>query len=239
MGNGKIDSSPKNKGGRPRGITLTQTDLAVLDIIADLGLQSYQQLSRGVLRGRHRVAVWARMKRLVRAGFVRECRDDNGRILAWTMTRQGASQVFVDEGTAREEARRAPVYRSTFEHDSLLVDVRSILSQSPVITYWEPERALRAEVMREFHYLHRSDQREKLLAVPDALLHLEANGTQAKAALELELTQKSRRRLFQKFEAHVTSPEFDYAGGTGFERDRFHRSTGTMGTAITGLKRVS
>lgn len=203
-------SAPKYQGGRPKGFTLTDTDYAVLEKIADLGLQNYSQLRQGVLQGRHRVAVWSRMKRLVRAGLVRECRDDNGRILAWTITLNGASQVYVDPDAAQEAARLAPVYRSTFRHDRVLIEVREILSRSPVIIHWEPEAALRAEVMRKFHFLHPRDQNEKTTAIPDALLSLEANGAQAKAALELELTQKSRSRLYKKLEAHITNSEIDY-----------------------------
>jgi len=33
-----------------------------------------------------------------------------------------------------------------------------------------PEHVLKAKVMREFHYLHPRDKRDKLIAVPDALL---------------------------------------------------------------------
>ena len=64
--------------------------------------------------------------------------------------------------------------------------------------------------LQRFAYLHAHDKSEKILALPDALLYLKSGGQDSKAALELELKQKSRRRIFRKFEAHITQPEFDF-----------------------------
>ena len=200
----------KRKAGRPKGFTLTATDFKVIEKIASLSLQSYQQLREGVLKDRHRVAVWGRMKRLTREGLVRECRSDGGSILAWAVTTKGASKVYADKTVARQIAKQSPVYRGTFHHDRVLVDVREILSKSPVITHWETEAALRAAIMQKFYFLNQADRSERASVIPDALLYLNARGNIKKAALEVELSQKSRRRIFKKLETQILSPDYNF-----------------------------
>ena len=84
------------------------------------------------------------------------------------------------------------------------------LEISPVIKKWIPEQKLRHDLMARFHYLHAIDKGEKLGGLPDALLHIYSGGQDSKAALELELTQKSRKRLYKKLEAHILSPDYDF-----------------------------
>lgn len=206
----ETDLATKNKARKQKGFKLTITDFQVIEKIASLGLQSYQQLRDGILKDRHRVAVWARMKRLSREDLVRECRGDNGQILAWAITTKGASMVYEDQDQARQIARRAPVYRSTFNHDRVLIDVREILSKSPVITHWESEAALRADVMRKFYFLSPEARSERTAFIPDAILSLNNRGQCKKAALEVELSQKSRSRIFKKLEAQILSPDYNF-----------------------------
>ncbi|MGZ6311231.1 MAG: hypothetical protein ACXWOH_11395 [Bdellovibrionota bacterium] len=47
--------------------------------------------------------------------------------------------------------------------------------------------------------------------IPDALLLLKSGGVESKAAFELELSQKSRKILCEKFEAYLVSKEFDFS----------------------------
>lgn len=211
MNQSKVSLPKISRAGRKKGITLGSGDIAVIQAVVTEGFQTFQEVREGGFKGWHRVSAWQRMKRLVQAGYLHECRNDQGGILGWAINAKGASKILLDGHEAITEAKRAPVYRTSFSHDEALRGIRRVLSSSPVVTKWVPEYVLKAEVMRKFHYLQGRDQREKLLNVPDAILHLKSGGVASKAALELELTQKSRRRLYQKFERYMISQDFDYA----------------------------
>jgi hypothetical protein len=210
MGNRKITAEPRAKMGRPKGPTLTAADHAAIQLIATEGFQTYHELSAGPLKDDNRTHRWDRMKRLVRMGLLRECHSDSGGILGWAIQPKGVGKHYAHAPQALQDAGKVPLYRTSFSHDVVLRRIKGYLTQSPAVTRWIPEHLLKAQVMREFQYFNHHDRREKLLLVPDALLHLQSGGTESKAALELELTQKARRRLYQKIEAYVVSEDFDY-----------------------------
>ena len=211
MGNGKIAAVSKNVGGRPKGFSASETDLYIIGKVAREGFQTYQELHTGKLKDWPKSSLWRRLKRLVQEGCLQKGKDDKGRALGWSINHRDISKHFKLPEQVSEDAKRAPVYKTAYTHDLTLRLIKAVLGESSAVVRWVPEHVLKTEVMREFHYLHPRDKRDKLIAVPDALLHLRSGGEASKAALELELTRKSKRRLYQKFENYVTSEEFDYA----------------------------
>jgi hypothetical protein len=151
------------------------------------------------------------MKRLVRAGILTEAQSDSGGILGWSLSKSARSK-YVFLGNENETyPKKGPVYRTSYIHDVKLRQVRKALEASPAITGWIPEHVLKAEMTSRYVYLHSSDRSEKMLTVPDALLLLRSDGKESKAALELELTQKSRKRLYKKIEAYIVTDDFEFA----------------------------
>lgn len=200
-----------NRGGCPKGMRITATDRDVLINIAKRGFQSYQELRNGPLKEFTREHSWASMRKLVKMGYLAMARGDGGEIRGWYLTSKGG-KLF--EGHPTSEGwvltARSPSYRTSYHHDLVLREIQSLLEVSPVITKWIPEQRLRSDLMQRIFYLHAHDKSEKVAALPDALLHLNSDAKESKAALELELKQKSRRRLFRKFEAHIVNSDFDF-----------------------------
>lgn len=200
-----------NRGGSPKGRRCTKTDHEVLLKIARIGFQSYPELRAGPLKDFSREHSWTCMKKLVEMGLLAEAKGDGGEIRGWFLAPKGGKlfeNFATDEGWA--VASRSPSYRTSYHHDRVLREIQSLLEVSPAIKKWVPEQKLRRDLMQRFFYLHAQDKSEKVAALPDALLHLRSGGQDSKAALELELRQKSRRRLFRKFEAHIIHSDFDF-----------------------------
>ena len=76
--------------GRPRGICLGPVDHAVIKTISQEGFLSFRELREGLMKGRSRVSIWRRMRRLVQAGILRQSVDDLGHTLGWSVDAKGA-----------------------------------------------------------------------------------------------------------------------------------------------------
>lgn len=210
MGNQAVMTCIASKIGRPRGSSLTQTDIQVLRQIAKQGFQTYSELRVTALSGKSRQHSWRLLKRLVALEHLNECRGDGGRISGWVLTlkaRKDLSHLF-EKGWAVD--RRPPSYRTSHDHDVVLREIRGLLEQSPIVSDWVPEHVIKADAMSRIKYLGARDRSAKLLAIPDALFQLKSGAQNTRGALELELTRKSKKRIFQKLEAHILSSEFDF-----------------------------
>lgn len=203
-------TSAKSKRGRPEGRLITNRDQEVLKQIARDGFQTYQELRFGILNGVNRTHAWDLMKKLVTMGLVVEIEGDGGGIRGWSLSPKG-QQVLVQSNVEDSWPDvRPPSYKTSFEHDRILREVRRLLCKSPAIKKWVPEHVLRAQIMGHMMSLSHRERSAKLLTVPDALFQFECRGKVFKAALELELTRKSRKRIWQKLESHITSNAFEY-----------------------------
>ena len=213
MGHRQGVDQPRSKGGRPYGATLSKTDYAIIDQIAREGFQTYSELREGPLKGRDRSYSWQLMKRLVRLGVIQECNSGGGGrgILGWSIPRKTIPKLKASGNPEWSELHTGPSYRTSFQHDLILRRIKKLLTASQLITDWVPEHVLKSDAVSRFQYIAPRNRYEKLFLVPDAIVHLGPPERRSNAALELELTRKSRRRIYKKLEAYVTSKDFDYA----------------------------
>lgn len=198
------------KVGRPKGHKLTITDTLILRKIAKEGFQTYSELRMDILTHFSRTHSWAALKRLVTLGFLTECRGDGGGIRGWYLSlkaRTGTHELF--DPSWRVDIR-PPVYRSAFDHDLALREIKRILCGSPCVSDWIPEHLLKGKAVQEFGRLRLEDRAAKLLRVPDARFNLAIRETVFRCALELEFTRKARKRWFQKLEIQITNPSYDF-----------------------------
>ena len=198
-------------GGCPKGKRLTKIDHEILAKIARLGFQNYKELRAGPLKKFSRQHSWGSMKKLVDMELIAVKFGDGGDILGWTLDQAG-KKLFENykADPAWAITSRPPSYRTSYKHDQVLREVQALLETSPVIQKWVPEQKLRQAIMQRYFYMHANDKSEKVGLLPDALLHLKTTDRTSIAALELELTQKSRRRLLQKFETHILHPNYNF-----------------------------
>lgn len=211
MGQRLIAPKQPRGRGRPRKSLPNKTELKVLDQIAQEGFQNFSELLAGCLQGFHRRHSGRVLRQMARAGLLLEARADNGGILGWSIQPRSAIRSLDFNPLTPDKKRRSPVYRTSYIHDAKLRHIKRILSACPAIVKWVPEHLLKSEVMHGARFLGLQERTDRLTLVPDALLHLRCRGVDSKAALELELSLKSRKRLTKKFEAYITSDQFDYA----------------------------
>lgn len=196
--------------GRPRGSKPTETDLRVIKQIAKEGFQTYSELRTEILRDYNRTHCWDLMKRLVGMGLLTEVRGDGGGIRGWSLSPVGQRKLHGVFEPSWKADRKPPHYRTAFDHDITLREVKQILCESPAVSGWTPEHVLKAEVMSKIKFLGARDRADKLLTIPDAFFRLQSGTQRHRAALEVELTRKSKKRIFKKMESHITSSAFDF-----------------------------
>lgn len=201
----------RSKRGRPQGLSLTETDLKILNQVAKEGFQTYQELRVGILKSYGRTWAWDLLKRLVTNELLIACPSDRGGILGWTISKKGADIVKKHCTQGIPGPIRPLLYKSSFEHDLVLRELRQVLCKSPCIAGWVPEHILKAQTMAKIGFRVGSDRIAKLQLVPDGIFTLQSRGVKFKAAFELELSRKSRRRLYRKLEAHVTNSDYNIA----------------------------
>jgi hypothetical protein len=193
-----------------KGYRLTPTDYTIFHELREAGHITLPQLREEVLKDYTREHSWSLLKKLVNHGYLSECKGDGGKIVGWRIngrTKEGRSLLTSEVGGFEP---KVPTYRTALDHDVGVWRLKKILSQAKAIEQWVPEFALRSEIMRQYGYLHRSDKREKLLSIPDAVLHLRTNGDTMKVALELELTRKARRLIYEKIESYVVCSDYQF-----------------------------
>jgi hypothetical protein len=195
---------------RQSRIRLTPTDIAVLRAVAPRRLETYAELRNAALSQVSRAHSWAILKRLVQHRFLTAIRSDGGGVLGWSLTPKAKrlAQVLDD---LPEFPQRAPVYKTSFHHDCVVREVRGVMEKSPAIRNWVPDHALQREFMRRMLEKGRRDSGENRLVIPDGIFEIQGPDGPTHGALEVEITQKSKERIYHKLEAHCVSQDFDYA----------------------------
>lgn len=200
----------KSKRGRPKGMRLTATDLLVLRKVGREGFQTYPELRSDVLSSYNRTHSWDLLRRLSLADYLIPSAGDFGAIRGWGLSQKGRELLSKQTTPLDHLDSKAPNYRTAFDHDLMLREIRKLLSQSPCISKWIPEHVLKAQAMAKINFHHLRDRGTQLLKVPDALFKIKTQGGRFNAALELEVTRKTKKRIFQKLEFHVTEPAYDF-----------------------------
>ena len=190
-----------------KGFRMTETDLVVIRKISETGVQSSENLKATVLKDYGKVQTWRIPRRLVKQGWLVECRGDQNIFLGWRLnTRDYKVRTWLSQmlGTP---IKRAPVYKTSFDHDQTLDRVITRLREAKVVEGYTPEHVLRSETSQRFWYMSDLEKRERVIAVPDAILDLNIKGKKIKVALELEVSRKSKKRIFQKLEHYLIHPD--------------------------------
>ena len=97
-------------------------------------------------------------------------------------------------------------FRSTFDHDKILLELRNVLETSPLVSDFLPEHRVR-EVLSE-KYGYRPDQGNGY-KIPDGMFYLKTAKRKFRVALELELTMKSKNRYVKLMKQLSLSRDWD------------------------------
>jgi hypothetical protein len=185
---------------------LTERDQEILRLLAEHGCVSADRVklqfwpSNPISRSHYR-----RLAILKRAGLVENVFSDRDITMGYRLTKKGREvlQLFFPQQSV-SVVRRA--YKTSFEHDQLLIDVQRILQKSPVVKDFETESEIRrrinpvksgGSIWKESH------------AVPDALFTFQTPNQRIKVAVELELTLKSAKRYERIFRNHLLAKNWN------------------------------
>jgi len=183
------------KRGRKPGVCLTPRDLEILKEVSPGEVLQLAWVHEKYFPGKPRRAAWHRMTRLTNAGYLQECRGDRGCLLGWFLPRSGT---------------RAPVYRTSYDHDVRVNDVLEVFMRLPIFRSFRPSRDLASQMMRDAWKAGPAEKDRMRLGIPDALIQVEVQGKPTRIALEVEMTRKTKPRLVQKFEALTISDRWDW-----------------------------
>ena len=130
---------------------------------------------------------------------------DGSVTIGYRLTKRGQELLSrISEFSGDVTNRRS--YKTQFEHDQLLIDIRRILEQSPIVKEFKTEAQLRRELLKG---KPKNVDWENAGSIPDATFIYEVPGQRLRVAIELELSDKKRRRYKKIFRNHLTSKDWN------------------------------
>lgn len=193
---------------RHRRARLTERDFRILLFLGEHGCVSGTRVKSYFWSSSEKS--WAhtrRLRALAEQGLIEKVTGDRSMHLGYGLTKKG--RLAVRErypGSVVSVLRRS--YQTQFEHDQKLIDVRKILEQSPLVKKFVAENELRAGAGSETKGF--LNWQNKLL-VPDGIFTFQTPKQSLRVALEIEMTQKSKRRYRRIFRSHLLSKEWNLA----------------------------
>jgi DNA-binding PadR family transcriptional regulator len=147
---------------------------------------------------------YRRLGILKRHELIENVTGDGAMTIGYRLTKKGKEHLAKISVATTSVSRRG--YKTPFEHDQLLIDVRRIFEASPIVKEFRTE----SEVRRELFNGHRKILNfENEPIVPDATFVFEVPGQKMKVAIELELTPKTKRRYTKIFRSHLLSKDWN------------------------------
>lgn len=187
---------------RPR---LTGRDQRILALLGEYGCVAGARIKACLWNsspssGAH----YRRLRILIKLRLVEKVLGDRSIPIGYRLTKMGMEALGKIPGAkAPLPYRRA--YKTQFEHDQLLIDVRRILQASPLIRAFKTENEIR-------HLLFNGQEKllhwENAPLVPDAMFTFSVPGKTMQIALELELSAKAGRRYTRIFRSHLLASDW-------------------------------
>ena len=193
---------------RPKNHRLTERDIHLLKLLSEYGCVDPQRIKAKLWNGNPTSrAHYRRLGILKRLGLIENVIGDQGVGIGYRVSRTG-QRILEVKGETIAHAGFRRRYRTQFEHDQLLIDIRPILEKSPVVKDFKTDAAVHAELL--------GDQRgpvdwKKAPTIPDGTFIYDTPAQRFRIALELEVTQKSKARYFKIFRSHLLNRHWSMA----------------------------
>lgn len=183
-------------------------DVLLLRLLSEYGCVDAQRIKAKLWNGNPiSKAHYRRLGILKKMGLIENVLGDQGVGLGYRISRLGL-KVLTESGNEIETAVNRRSYKTQFEHDQLLIDIRRILETSPVVCEFRTE----AEVKTELIGGRKGPIDWKTApTIPDGTFIYEVPDQRLRVALELELTQKSRARYFKILRSHLLNKTWNMA----------------------------
>ena len=192
-----VDVAPVKGNKRYR---ITDRDILLLRLLAEYGCVDAQRIKAKLWNGNPTSrAHFRRISILKKLCLVENVLGDQGVGLGYRISKDGR-KLLAERGQEVEGAVVRRSYKTQFEHDQLLIDIRRILESSPVVNEFKTE----AEVKNELLGGQKGIIDWKTApTIPDGTFVYEIPGQRFRIAIELEITQKSRARYFKILRSHL------------------------------------
>lgn len=182
---------------------LKKRDCDILRFIYDSGFATSEHLRVEFWNRTEAETHFRRLRTLKQNALIEAIEGDRGQRLGYRLTAKGMGIV---KSVATEEQTGTRAYKSTIDHDTLLVTIWQILKRSPLVSNYKPELKIKRELAKKHGLQKERDERYK---VPDAIFTLKTTKRSFSVALELELSTKSKERYLRLFKLLCTSSDFE------------------------------
>lgn len=187
---------------RNRKQKITSRDRMILSLLGEYGCISAGRLKSHFWKTNAKSQThYRRIGVLKKHRFIENVRGDGGVMIGYRLTKKGKRFLLLGSNLESQSVLRKS-YRTDFEHDQLLIDLRSLFRESPLVGDFKTEAEVRAELFSEKSKLIHW---ESAPTIPDATFVFKAPGHQLRVAVELELTAKVKRRYARIFRSHLLS----------------------------------
>jgi len=188
-----------------RGPRLTVRDQRILFLLGEYGCVSADRIKSHFWNSSTKSrAHYRRLGLLMRWQLVENVGGDRFKTLGYRLTKKGRAVLVRLSGRSSSMFIRRN-YKTQFDHDQMLIDVRGILQESPLVRDFKSESEIRHELVSETVRLLNW---EKQPTIPDASFIFEVPGKRICVAVELELTPKFRKRYTKIFRGHLLSQDW-------------------------------
>lgn len=195
----KTISRPRPEGaGRPSELTVR--DQKILLLLGEHGCVTADRIKAHFWNNNPMSrAHFRRLAILKRRNLIENVEGDGGANIGYRLTRKGRA-LFSEMFTSWCDPPTRRGYKTQFEHDQLLIDLRHIFTTSLIVTDFKTEPEVRRELMttqvQRQHW-------EKRPLVPDATFVMNVPAKKMRVAIELELTAKAKPRYTRIFRNHL------------------------------------
>ena len=181
-------------------------DAEIMLYLAKNGFASPRNLEREFFRGIGHRNHYRSISRLKTKNLVEELTGDGGDLLGYKLSAKGfriTKKIVADKWPVQSPPNQ---FRTNFNHDELLVQLRGLFEKSPVVSHFQPEQIVRESLARRYGF---EEQEGSGYKVPDAIFQIRTPKGQFRVALELELTRKSKRRYRKIIKQLAVSGDWD------------------------------
>lgn len=151
---------------------------------------------------------YRRLKRLMDQRYIEVLHGDGGVRLGYRARRRAVhllKSIGIEPSSLTDIGA---VYRSGFDHDSTVLDLRNIFESSSLISDFQSEHHVREAMGKKYGY---RDSEGNGYKVPDALFRLKTAKGSFRVALELEIAVKNKLRYRKALKQLSLSTDWDVA----------------------------
>ena len=191
---------------RQKAYRIVPRDLVLLKLLSEHGCVDPQRIKAKFWNGNPvSKAHYRRLGILKRMGLIESVLGDQGVGLGYRISQKG-QKTLIESGNLPKHIPIYRGYRTQFEHDQLMFDIRQTLEESPIVREFKTEGDVRDELLGG--KLGPIDWRNAP-TIPDGTFVYEVPGQRLRIALEIEVTMKSRARYFKILRNHLLNKTWD------------------------------